>query len=377
MNHVLLVSEQPMPNFLPILNVELRPDTVTLVVSDKMKDRAMWLKTEIEKHQVKILPDISIGSNVSNIAEIQAKLLRWADENSLLMENSALNVTGGTKPMAIAAQEVFRMAGRPVFYVDVSTDSAMWLPQGNEVSNIIHLQKTPTIGQFFGLNGITIVAGDFRSVLPNDKWAHFYSEVASAPQKWASAIRELNRIASEAELNRSLEFSSDEASFRIPEWSELMEMLHVDELVRYKKNGRDEDFCSAEARRFCNGVWLEHYVFEKLKSMGFDKKHALMNVKISDARGNFNELDAVVLHNNICYVIEDKTRNMKRDGVADSAVYKLAQLSSKMGLKARGILVSALDVRSVDEERARAYNVDVIDWLPRIEEEFNRIFKKR
>jgi hypothetical protein len=156
-----------------------------------------------------------------------------------------------------------------------------------------------------------------------------------------------------------------------------MEMLHVDELVRYKKNGRDEDFCSAEARRFCNGIWLEHYVFEKLKSMGFDKKHALMNVKISDARGNFNELDAVVLHNNICYVIEDKTRNMKRDGVADSAVYKLAQLSSKMGLKARGILVSALDVRSVDEERARAYNVDVIDWLPRIEEEFNRIFKKR
>ena len=44
MNHVLLVSAQPMPNFLPILDAALKPDSVTLVVSAQMKDRAEWLK---------------------------------------------------------------------------------------------------------------------------------------------------------------------------------------------------------------------------------------------------------------------------------------------------------------------------------------------
>ena len=43
-HQLLLVSAQPMPNFLPILNSELKPEAVTLVVSAKMKDRAAWLK---------------------------------------------------------------------------------------------------------------------------------------------------------------------------------------------------------------------------------------------------------------------------------------------------------------------------------------------
>ena len=121
-HQLLLVSAQPMPNFLPILNSELKPEVVTLVVSDKMKDRAGWLKKEIAKHQVAVLPDIEIGNAETDIAAIQDTLMKWADERPDLMDESVLNATGGTKPMAIAAQEVFRMANRPVFYVDVATD---------------------------------------------------------------------------------------------------------------------------------------------------------------------------------------------------------------------------------------------------------------
>jgi hypothetical protein len=66
---------------------------------------------------------------------------------------------------------------------------------------------------------------------------------------------------------------------------------------------------------------------------------------------------------------------MKREGIADAAVYKLAQLSSKIGLRAKGILISALSVRSADKERARAYGVEIIDWLPSLENEFKRILR--
>ena len=63
MNHVLLVSQQAMPNFLPVLNRDLKPDSVTLVVSDGMRNRAEWLKNEIKKLQVEIKPDIEIGKS--------------------------------------------------------------------------------------------------------------------------------------------------------------------------------------------------------------------------------------------------------------------------------------------------------------------------
>lgn len=372
MNHVLLVSDQAMPNFLPVLNKDLKPKTVTLAVSNKMQSRAQWLKNEIEKHQVQILPDIELGENVADVNIVQSVFMKWADDNKELFENSVLNVTGGTKPMAIAAQETFRMGGRPVFYVDIASDHVSWL-NGSSQNHLLSSQ--PTLTQFFGLNGIKVKEGDFKSVVDNEKWRHFYAEIAGDPQKWALSIRALNGIASEAEENESLRFNVPSDVCCYPGWKEMIEMLHGDELICYKKTGGGEKFSSFEARRFCNGIWLEHYVFEILKSFGFDRKRAMMNVKIEDSKGNKNEFDAVFIHKNTCYVIEDKTRNMKRDGVADTAVYKLAQLSSKMGLRVKGILISALSVRSVDKERARAYGVEIIDWLPCLENEFKRILR--
>ena len=373
MNHVLLVSDQAMPNFLPILNSEMRPASVTLVVSERMRSRAEWLKREIGKHQVAILPDIDVGNCVSDIKAMQDVFLKWGGDHPEVFSESILNVTGGTKPMAIAAQEVFRMENRPVFYVDITTDSVTWI--SGECNRVV-LSNEPTLNQFLGLNGISIRSGDFKSVVMNEKWRHFYGEVASDPRKWGACVRALNRIAFWADQDGSRHFEVADEDLALPFWDEMSQMLHADELVKYCGDGYCEEFTSADARRFCNGIWLEHYVFEVLKSFGFDRKRAMMNVKIEDTKGNLNELDAIVLHGNVCYVIEDKTKNMQRGNAADSAVYKLAQLSSQMGLKARGILISALGIRRSDRERARAYNVEVLDWLPDLKSGLARIFGK-
>ena len=374
MNQVLLVSDQAMPNFLPILNHDLKPDSVTLVVSDKMCNRAEWLKNEIAKHQVAILADISIGSNASDINAIQNALMEWAGENGAVFSDSVLNVTGGTKPMAIAAQGVFQLENRPIFYVDIATDTIFWV-SGDDRSTSIQLTNQPTLNQFFGLNGIAIKAGEFKSVIENDKWRHFYHEIAGDPSKWALPLKALNSIASRAEHDRSLEFDPNEEEMSLPNWKEILMLLRLNELVRYENDGRRMgQFSSIEARSFFKGIWLEHYVFALLKSFGFDRRHALMNVIIEDSKGNVNELDAVVLHNNTCYIIEDKAKDMSVGNIADNAVYKLAQLSSKMGLRAKGILVSVHNVRRSDKDRARAYNVEVFDWLPDLESNLGRIF---
>ena len=139
-----------------------------------------------------------------------------------------------------------------------------------------------------------------------------------------------------------------------------------------------ERFVSDAAAQFCAGIWLEHYVFSMLKKFKFDRKRALMNAKVIDAKKNRNEIDSIVIHGNTCYLIEDKTKNMDvkngdRGNIADNAVYKLSQLTKSMGLRTKGILVSARAVRPVDKERARAYGVEIIDWLPDLEPRLKNI----
>ena len=367
MNHVCLVSDQAMPNFLPVLNAEVRPDTVTLVVSNKMRSRAQWLREAMVCQQVKVLDDIDVGDAQNDIVAVEDRLLEWAIAHEAVLNDSVLNVTGGTKPMAIAAQKVFLSVARPIFYVDINTDNLIWF-SGENRGLTVSLKNQPTLRQYFALNGITS-SGDFRSVVENDKWRHFYGEIAANVQKWSQSIRALNYLARLAEEKHSLAFDPRSNQMNLTNWTEFIKLLYTDELVANAQGGRVKRFVSEEARRFCNGIWLEHLVFETLKKFGFDSKRALMNVKIVDGRGNSNELDAVVLHKNTCYVIEDKTKNLKSNGSADAAVYKLAQLSSKMGLRARGILVSAIGVRPADKDRARDYGVTVIDWLPSLESE--------
>lgn len=383
---VLLVSAQPMPNFLPFLNKALKPESVTLVVSEKMKNRAEWLKAEIAKHQVEILPDIEIGNSETDISAIQTILMKWADEHKELMSESVLNVTGGTKPMAIVAQEVFRMVDRPVFYVDVATDEVSWVSGEKER---VHLERSLTVQQVLVLNGFALESGDFKSEVDNEKWRHFCDEMASAPKDWASALGALNASASlsvgdyefargRREQSDALKFNYGNHEMAVQKWSEMLAMLHADELI--SGTTASERFVSIDAARFCAGVWLEHYVFSMLKRFGFDKRHALMNAVVVDSKGNRNELDSIVIHRNTCYVIEDKTKNMKVKGefngnVADHAIYKLAQVSKSMGLKTLGVLVSARSIRSVDRERARAYGVEVIDWLPDLEPRLKQILR--
>ena len=385
-HQMLLVSGQPMPNFLPILNPELKPDAVTLMVSDKMRNQAIWLKDEIVKYGVEILPDLEIGENEADVAKIQEYLIDWVDKNEELSKNSVLNATGGTKPMAIAAQEVYRMNERPVFYVDVATDNVSWLPE-SDGQKTMRLEKSPTINQVFSLNGITLESGDFKSQVKNEKWRHFCSEIASSPEKWALCLGELNNAASYAvekynrawnsiEKAEALALCGDGIVSDRAKWNELKEILHADELVRGET--AKESFVSLEAARFCAGGWLEHYVFEKLKGLGLDKKRALMNVQIVDAGRNLNELDSIVVHRNTCFVIEDKTRNMSvkdeiHGNVVDQAVYKLAQVTKQLGLRTKGILVSARTIRRADRDRARMYDVEVIDYLPDVESQLRRI----
>ena len=112
--HVCLVSDQPTPNFVPVLAQEFRPQEVILVVTPRMKTKANALeKVMRERCGVKVQQiHIENEYDTASIGERLFELLVNVDK-----EKVALNVTGGTNCMAIGAYSTFRDAGYPSFYV--------------------------------------------------------------------------------------------------------------------------------------------------------------------------------------------------------------------------------------------------------------------
>ena len=121
--HLCLVSAQATPNLLPLLDEAWRPHRVVLACSAQMKDAAIALRAVIQTKGGGMTVDLLDLPNAYDYAALSDAFLNYLAEHA--DEDIALNVTGGTKPMAVAAQEVFRSAGKPVFYVNVENDEVL------------------------------------------------------------------------------------------------------------------------------------------------------------------------------------------------------------------------------------------------------------
>lgn len=362
MTHFCLVSDQPIPNLLPLLQPETRPDRVVMAVSERMREKAAWLKREIEKRNIAVeelpLPD------AYDIPGLQECFMNWlaAHEDA----DVALNITGGTKPMAIAAQETFRAAGRPVFYVNIETDELSWLGRDREQVRLTH---QATLKTFLGVHGLTVESGQSRSGL-SPEWQTFCQELAFVKAlPWEYALGKLNYHAMDAERRDVLDMGRVLAE-GCPYWDDLMESLYYNEIICDRTRLH---FRSVDARRFANGGWLEHLVFDTVKSLE-GVHEAVLNAYVRDAHGNTNEFDGVLLSRNRLFIIECKTKKFDKaegdTGPAAEAIYKLEALRKSGGLRTRGMLVSFRPVADAHKRRAQDAGITVIDQncLPRLKE---------
>ena len=122
--HVCLVSGQAAPNLLPLLDAAIKPKRVELIVTPEMKKRAEYLEKIIRPKGIAVtLHELDSAADYDSIQELLLTVIGDYED----LGEIALNVTGGTKWMAIAAQEVFRSNDMPVFYVDIGDGSLRML----------------------------------------------------------------------------------------------------------------------------------------------------------------------------------------------------------------------------------------------------------
>lgn len=363
--HVCLVSQQATPNLAPILADEFRPREVILLVSKQMQQQAAALEGVLKKYGVKCSRlDIDDPYDIVAMSDQMVELLAQREQESI-----GLNITGGTKPMAIAAQLAFGLAGKPVFYVNPETNEVLFLAPDRK-KLILHSKMK--IDDYLSAHGYDVVGSLDRQPTGNSALTRLTDTLVLNVVTFERAIGTMNFLANQAEQNDvrrgrevlrpCLEIEIEARTLQDPNWLKLVEMFT--EAGVLKLAGSKLRFTNMETRFYVNGGWLEDHVFNIVHALKKSQDAALnMSVKNNFGAGHAeNEIDVVLLANNRLHLIECKTRNFQREGAHGAeALYKLDSLAALGGLNTRCMLVSYRELGMADKQRAKDLKVKTVE----------------
>ncbi len=356
--HVCFVSEQPLPNFIPIIDAEFRPNKkVLLLVSKQMQTRANTLQTVIrqrcpglEVEQVAIHDEYDIERIGSQVSEL---LLNEIEHGSV-----ALNLTGGNKPMAIAAFNAFRDLEQPSFYFTVSSNEVLVLEKDKQTSRLT-LQPKMKVDDYLTLYGYPVREGQI-SRKPQYQLPDLWEKLVQARVSAGEEIGRLNFAINQAEpavLSVPLPTSPNPQNLDF-----VVGLFEQHGLLTLKD--QKLVFADAAAKKYVGGGWFEDYVFQTAKDIEGVQDVAL-NVQIENAKDNIyqhNELDVVLLLDNVLCVIECKTANFaKQHPKATEALNKLETLKKLGGLRTHAVLVSYRELEQNARNRAKGADIGIIE----------------
>lgn len=405
--HLLLVSNQPTPNLTPALDPAVRPERVILLVSPDMTRRADWLQSVLGPRGIRV--ERWPIDDAWDVEHIQFRVLELLEaERALIAAGAiALNATGGTKPMAIAAFDAFRAYELPVYYVHPERDRLLWMHPSDRPA--VELANRVRLDDFLAAHGTRLIARVDDAVPEPQRQLTDWLVAQNA--RIAEPLGTLNWLANGAERD----LRSPVLERRQMQDADLAELIRRFAEAGLLQVRRDRLHFPDEAARFyVNGGWLEAHVYDLLrrlrKDLGASPEHspaanpepleeqtASANAKakrsepasgatarIQDlarsvdiardgARGEPvpNEIDVACLAENRLYIIECKTRRWgdgEAYGPGANALYRLDALADLLGgLQARAMLVSYRDLPGHVLGRAADLRIQLCDG-PRLPE---------
>ena len=355
--HLCLVSAQATPNLIPAMDTATAPRRVVLAVSTDMKQRGEWLSLVMRRHRIQV--EVLSVPNAYDFDGCWELFSNWLVAQPVEV---ALNVTGGTKVMAMAAQDVFREAGKPIFYVNVADDSLLRLDRGAQPAVLPAKIK---LREYLESHGYA-VEGEIKRPNITAEQRDFVCRLAFESERLGRALGELNWLAQQAK--RTLRSPVLDAKSRDSRTlDELLGMFSAAGWLSLVDN--QLVFPSEEARQFVNGGWLEFLIYLSLSSLASEFKFAdyAIGLKVIAPDGKTrNELDGAFLYRNTLHLIECKSANLAASGKVEEssgteALYKLDGLRDMGGLRTKALLVDYRgSLKDADKRRAAQMKLKVI-----------------
>lgn len=351
--HLILVSAQPIPNLTPVLDERFKPRKVVMLVSKDMQERGNALENIYKPRGIEVERClIDDPWDVGQITDQLLILLDNYDEGSI-----ALNATGGTKLMSIAAFDVFRSCKQPIFYVHPEQDRLIWLHSGQPPIDLADRIKLKDYLMAYGVSRVEIPSPYGVS----ETIRKLGQSIVASIDRLAGDLAILNYLAYQAENKLSAEITEGPQS-RPGLW-ELLDLF------------ADAGFCDINGHRLCfknesarflaNGGWLEQYTYALCLNLKTTTslQDIACNVTIHrqpmGAVAVKNELDVAVISNNRLHLVECKTqRYNEMDGKDADVLYKLDSLRDLIGgLQGRAMLVSFNQLGKAARARAKELNI--------------------
>lgn len=346
--HVLLVSAQATPNLTPALDPAVRPARVILLVSPNMARQADWLQAVLADRGVRV--DRWSIDDAWDVEHIQLRVLELleAEREQVAAGTIALNVTGGTKPMAIAAFDAFRAYELPVYYVHPERDRLIWMHPAEWPA--VELANRMRLGDFLAAHGTSLIGRSDDAVPAAQRaltdWLITHNARIAAP------LGTLNWLASRAEAEL-LSPVLERRQMQDATLAELIRRFADGGLLRVQVDRLR--FADEAARFYVNGGWLEQHVYGLLRALRGELTQIQdlarsVDITRQGRRGEPipNEIDCACLAENRLYIIECKTRQWGSGGAhgpGANALYRLDSLRDLLGgLQARAMLVSYRDL---------------------------------
>jgi len=353
--HILLVSDQAAANLLPTLDPSLKPDEAVLVVSSKMQGRAEALESVMREAGIKT-SRIPLQDE-HDYGILQNTLLNIAESRE--GQAIVLNLTGGTKLMALAAQSVAQAAGWSMFYLDADTDEAIWLaPEQRRQA----LNQQLRLRHYLRGYGFTLDEGIQRP-MPSQRHADLLHTLILQVGSLTQPLTQLNWLAQQAEAQPRLESVLTPQQVGSRGLETLLRLFSEAGVMTH--HGNTLKFNSPEELKFAKGGWLEHHVFRRVSALsgelGLRDKAA--NLVVLDPQGVKNELDVAFLARNRLFVIECKTARMDKPEApkANDTLFKLAEICRRVGgLGTRAMLASYRPLREEERRLADALRIELV-----------------
>ena len=356
-NHIVLVSRQALPSLLGASLPGREPARIHAIVTPAMRREGRLLARALAARGRRCTLEEYLLHNSADqdaIHDLLEKIRAACHGESL-----GINLTGGTKLMALAAAEWAQVFEVPAFYID--TDGEQVIRVGSHWS-YARLPDVLSVRGLLAANGFDMESAEAEPVAARRREAlRRLLELACSPGG-ERALGRLNGL-TQAALWSSLCVRDDGPATGA--WRELLAICEAEGTARAGDGYLA--FPDEAARRWCNGGWFEEYVRMTLYRLKSAQRIRDFAASVSVRReGVLNELDAVFTARNRLFTIECKTSIMAdreggRSGQAVSALYKLDSLHDRLGgVFARAMLCSVRPLEDKDKERARTMGVRVV-----------------
>ena len=341
-------------NILPLESDQINPDLIYVAITSSMQQQGDNLIAELKAIGKKVEP-LKIEheqSLQSLIQQYESWLLQHQDDEIIV------NLTGGTKPMSIAAYQLFSGYGFRCFYQNLNPNQLVWLDDETIISDIgakISLERYLKSYQFDvikkqKLNELDQYYKKYASLL--------YDELCKPGryQQTCQLISKINAYAAKPKLKDLKDFS-----LNYEEEAFLTHLSHETDLLKLKANTIAWE--TEQDRAFIAGGWIEYLTASMLTGENYRDISLSVEISKSTQRAKaktFQEIDVMAMQQQQLFIVECKTVNWKNATHASESIYKLSALGDIGGLNTKAVFVSLYDLPDAAKTRAAEHNIHVI-----------------